>query len=72
MNLGFVCSSLTVTTEKANACSPWSSCLTRKLFKKKIKNNVALFKKRIKNVALFKKRIKCIKQRGTNANKIMF
>ena len=42
------------------------------LFKKKIKNNVALFKKRIKNVALFKKRIKCIKQRGTNANKFMF
>ena len=32
LNLGFVCSSLTVTTEKANACSPWSSCLTKKLY----------------------------------------
>ena len=27
MNLGFVCSSLTVTTEKENARSPWTSCL---------------------------------------------
>ena len=26
MNLGFVCSSLTVTTEKANASSPGTSC----------------------------------------------
>ena len=25
-NLGFVCSPLTVTTEKANACSPGTSC----------------------------------------------
>ena len=28
-NLGFVCSSLTVTTEKANACSPWTSCFIK-------------------------------------------
>ena len=25
-NLGFVCSSLTVNTQKANACSPWTPC----------------------------------------------
>ena len=25
--IGFMCSSLTVTTEKAKACSPWTSCL---------------------------------------------
>ena len=25
-DLGFVCSSLTVTTQKANACSPWTPC----------------------------------------------
>ena len=27
MNLGFACSSLAVTIEKANACSPWTSYL---------------------------------------------
>ena len=26
LNLDFTCSSLTVTTEKSNACSPWTSC----------------------------------------------
>ena len=26
MNLGFVCSSLTLTTQKANGCSPWTLC----------------------------------------------
>ena len=26
MNLGFVCSSLTFTTQTANACSPWTPC----------------------------------------------
>ena len=27
LNLGFVCSSLTVTTQKANACTPWTHCV---------------------------------------------
>ena len=27
LNVGFVCSLLTVTTQKANACSPWIPCL---------------------------------------------
>ena len=26
LKIGFICSSLTVTTEKANSCSPWTSC----------------------------------------------
>ena len=26
INLGLICSSLTVTTQKANACSPWIPC----------------------------------------------
>ena len=27
LSLGFVCSSLTFTTQKANDCSPWTPCL---------------------------------------------
>ena len=28
LNLGFVCSSLMVTTEKTNACGPWTFCFS--------------------------------------------
>ena len=47
MNLGSVCLSLTVATEKANVCSPWTPCL---IYKKLVKFYLARYLKELRFV----------------------